>query len=306
MKKVLILFFLTFLYFGTKSCNAQAYDSLAIEGAHWIITGNDATTLWMDTCYGYKIEGDTFINTLHYKKVYRLYFHADYSSGVPEWNPPLQIENIVLFGAVREENQKVYAIQFVPDYFAFNCTINSEFLFYDLNVQVGDTLCKEGNCNMCIIYTNTSVVEYIVPSSFLPGHKEIQTSDWHFFFEGVGNDKGLFETAFNSVSGGVITGIADYCIGSDANCGLLTYQDEIKNSFNIPVIYGQDNSVKIDLSQITQPVNIEVFSVDGKRVTAFEKVTTPFVEIKMNWFSAGIFFIKITGNQFAVTKKLIN
>lgn len=198
------------------SLKAQDYTPLVIEQATWqiiAIDGNDYNP------FGYTIEGDTTIESVAYKKVYYLDLYPD------TFSVDYAIEDRWIFGALREDtaSRKVYSIIFEETWEGY-CTLGSEFELYDFSKNLGDTL------EHCLVFAGQdypfvidSVDQEEVWGLNRTHFRTSQYSVEESLIEGIGYQGGLFVGARHlptTADRGVI--LYDYCVGSAADCGLLS------------------------------------------------------------------------------------
>jgi len=197
------------LFFISISTFSQQYNSLVIENAQWRILYDDDATPWPDAMQGWLLRGDTVLNDHQYKKLYRRIFE-DPSSNI--------IITQYLYGFLREdiENKVVFALESE----SLGCdTLDQEYILFDFSYEVGDTsqLCiHTEQLGYCILldthYTNIygadrKIFEFCNSSSA--------------FIEGIGHDQGLLESPVINISGGGITSLFEYCVGTDEECNVL-------------------------------------------------------------------------------------
>lgn len=135
-KKIFVL-----LFFALFSKNGFAqYQPMVVDSALWIIEHQDLSLPVPDNYYGYYILGDTVVNSINYKKVYGITFLNTF----PNWTQPFQFTGMGLFGFIREDMKQVYALTPFP---LMMCPPNNEYLLYDFNYNIGDTihLCLDAN-----------------------------------------------------------------------------------------------------------------------------------------------------------------
>ena len=136
MKK---LFFSSLLCWFFSALPAQDYIPLVQEQATWIMHHYGEV---FQHLYGYRIEGDTLIDNVAYKKVYRLSFHHSPPPNI-YLGPPYKKSGQILFGAIREDltERKVYARLFEQTDLESRCTDpGAEKLWHDFSLTFGDTL----------------------------------------------------------------------------------------------------------------------------------------------------------------------
>lgn len=135
------------------------------------------------------------------------------------------IEDRWLFGVLREDTaaRKVYTIIFDETWGDF-CTIGSEIELYDFSKGIGDTISN------CLTFPDIEY-QYIIDAIDQEevwglNRTHIQTSQYGIeesLIEGIGYSGGLFVAAIylpTTADRGVI--LYDYCVGSTADCGLLS------------------------------------------------------------------------------------
>ncbi len=94
--------------FSTKRLIAQNYKPLAVDGVHWIIVVDEDETIFpVDQLYEYYCQGDTIVNDILYKKIYKRDLEVT-QSGPPF--TPVSVYQIA--GFIREDttSKKVYAM----------------------------------------------------------------------------------------------------------------------------------------------------------------------------------------------------
>ena len=121
IKTILVL-----LLFAAGTAKAQDYLPVVKDNAEWNIMWQ-STSSWptIQVTESLRIDGDTIVNDMHYKKVMRLL-----SSEGPHW--PGNTEEHELYGLIREE----------PEGKVFYQPINQDtvYLLYDFNMNVNDTV----------------------------------------------------------------------------------------------------------------------------------------------------------------------
>ncbi|MCB2208020.1 MAG: T9SS type A sorting domain-containing protein [Bacteroidetes bacterium] len=170
---------------------AQEYVPLAVDGAHWIIEYDHIDTFDpIDALWEYYASGDTMINNLNYKKIYKR------DLIVTLYGPPFEANgHYELYGFIRDDslNKKVYAIN-LYDNSAIECPINEEFLLFDFSLNEGDT------ADLCIMPYGDDIIQniqYVEAYGFytycynLVGYISAGS-----ICEGIGSSYGLFEEMF--------------------------------------------------------------------------------------------------------------
>ena len=213
---------LILIYFPNIGFNQQ-YQELVIENANWLIAYFD-DKVGIDP-FGFKINGDTIVNNITYKKVYKLDLFPN------EMNGPYSIENKYLYSLIREDVQsrKVYTMPFEL-YGGQTCAINEEILLYDFSKEIGDTL------NECINIQeaeNPIIIESIDTINIWGSDRRrmINTmGEGDQLIEGIGYKDGLYiEGRFYWQTLNWGRYLYGYCIGTDEECGLLTSIKRMEN-----------------------------------------------------------------------------
>lgn len=117
---------------------AQEYRPTAVEGANWVHTNTRASGV---ENYSYVIElaGDTVVDNIEYKKVYRRNMYFDWLDRYvfrPE--PPYNVSNQKRFiGMVRDDTA---SRQLFGRYFLEGNSLSADVMLHDFSLGVGDTL----------------------------------------------------------------------------------------------------------------------------------------------------------------------
>jgi hypothetical protein len=265
-----LIFTSVFIFFANGLTHAQkySYKPLALDGAHWLCgLHDDNNPPWATTdFYQYVVRGDTIVNDIAYKKVYYRELTDQY---------PYLIEYEVLAGLVRDDtiNQKVYAINFNFSNL-WDCPENAEFLLYNFDLGIGDTM------NICIVLGNDIIDN--INYEFLYGVERKVLYFWeNQYIEGIGSNYGVFEWGGGSKvdEKGWWFNLFDYCLGTDEECG---YQwvgiDENKETpwFSIyPNPLSGNTLTLVPQTPITQPLDVKLYDITGREVYQqhFEKLT---------------------------------
>jgi hypothetical protein len=214
MKKLLFFWSLTL---STCTLSAQDYIPLMQEQATWVIWQWCGVSLECCDLFGYRIEGDTMIEGTAYKKVYRLEFFIDQYP----FNP-YRKSGQVLFGAIREDldERRVYARIFESGWVGWYCNDpGPEKLWYDFSLEVGDTLPS------CIHIWTSPINAIDTAFSFGEDRRRwsvIGEAGYVYQVEGLGTGTGLFDPEFGAPQSGESSyTLEHYCIGSEADCGII-------------------------------------------------------------------------------------
>lgn len=155
MKKNLLFFFVLFTFFANGQ--TSIYRPFPTNNGNWIYQYYDDFGNPTSTFNQYTLNGDTTFSSINYKKIYTLTGYA---------------------GAIRESSKIVY---FVPD------TSSSEFVLYDFNLIVGDTIFSPYGGAVCS--NDTAVVQYedsvLVSDGY---HRRLWLSSFSRWIEGIGSE----------------------------------------------------------------------------------------------------------------------
>ena len=185
MKKTLILLLCAI------TMNVMAYTPIVVEGYRWNVVNrnamlDNAQTVIYQT-YSEKIEGDTVINNVTYKKLWR--------------STDSELANYELIGLVREdvENQKVWA--YVGD---------KEYLIYDFACKVGDTITTLKSLQSAKIKIEEAelTIKAIEEIEDLNGVKynkytaTLENESEIVYYERFGSENGWYSRSYDDVTGG--------------------------------------------------------------------------------------------------------
>lgn len=185
MKKIM-LFIITVINLLSPSdqVSAQEYKPLAVDGAHWIIAFHNEQTIFpIDGLWEYYCNGDTSINSIVYKKIYKRDLE------VTQDGPPFTgSSSYQIAGFIRDDTstKKVYAIDWVTEFFD-NCPNGEEHLLFDFSLVVGDST---DFCLYPVIQHEITSIQYL--NIYNQEVKSFFTNT-DYFYEGIGSDYGLFE-----------------------------------------------------------------------------------------------------------------
>ena len=185
MKKTLILLLCAI------TMNVMAYTPIVVEGYRWNVVNrnamlDNAQTVIYQT-YSEKIEGDTVINNVTYKKLWR--------------STDAELANYESIGLVREdmENQKVWA--YVGD---------KEYLIYDFACKVGDTITtlkslQSAQFEIEEIELTIKAIEEIEDLNGVKYNKYTATLENEseiVYYERFGSENGWYSRSYDDVTGG--------------------------------------------------------------------------------------------------------
>lgn len=233
---------------------------MALEGAHWWVENDYEQFPWtVFDHYQYVIRGDSVVNNIPYKKV----FYRDLQD-----NYPYYIENEILAGMIRDDtiNQKVYVIDLSFNNL-FSCPKNEEFLLYNFDVSLGDTL------NWCLFldYWGSITVSSVEYELIYGVERKVVNNVW-VGIEGIGSYFGIFEFGMGSKNADYSKGwsyqLIDYCLGTDQECGCQWVGIEEKNinpGFKVyPNPVTSNTITLVSQIKITDPLDIKLYDINGR------------------------------------------
>lgn len=263
-----------FLLFASIPCSfAQAYQPMAVEGAHWIMFSDGGH-------HAFAVRGDTMLGNQAYKKL----FYQDLENDLILIPPYLAGEEY-LWGVLRDDPQerKVYVIAFEPydpqtglvD-FSYKCPLFEEQVLYDFSATIGDTIAH------CLGQTNFPGIDlplgWVVDSI---GNEVVYGADRRtlysnnndlvpLIYEGVGSRHGLLGgisvwSGCNDEGCGFM--LQEYCVGTDAECSIISSNKDIlfpDTPFRLfPNPANQEVQISIT-SPIAETLEICIFNVLGQ------------------------------------------
>jgi hypothetical protein len=280
MKTILIIPFLLFSIL-VKS-QSSIYHPFPTTTAHWVyqyFNDNHQATGW----YGsYSITGDTIISGKTYKKI----------SGCDGVNYACNS------GGIRDSNKVIY---FRPD------TSINEYVLYDFNLQLGDTLFHPFGGAVC---SNDTVIVWNIDSVLCSDdyHRKLYLSSYATWMEGIGSDAYLLRpTDILCVSGNDIL----ECMITDSG---FSYPSGI-GSCIAAVSTNPISEILISISPIPSNERIEikssvhyselrVFNLFGQE--QFVSKTSAVAEtFDISFLSKGIYFFQFQFENGIVLKKFI-
>ncbi len=166
------------------------------------ISTTDSSDIWMDmnsctnmSCFDaytnrYTIEGDTMIGSYQYSKVYIKTKHQ-HGSDQSQWCSEYVNYYEYFYGGIRESGKKIYV---TPNSFG-----PGEYLAYDFNLSIGDTLpSPDGNPSAPAYERIINTIDSVLV--FGDYRKRYTANNNHYVIEGIGASSGLFNPMVYSPS----------------------------------------------------------------------------------------------------------
>lgn len=273
---------------------AQDYMPMAKEGAHWVVAKNYDEGMLIEYLWEYHINGDSTINNLDYKKVYK----RDLVPTMEE--PPFTpLGGYEFYALIRDDEteRKVYAIQY--DEWS-NCPENEEYLMFDFSLSLGDMI------NFCtyVGYGNEESISDIAEEERMGVTTIVYTSDVDLqFYEGLGSENGLFEDIFVPFKAAKMPSVPflyKYCPDNE-NCNLFV---GIVNAPKIPQeLHLYPNPAKdfifFELPQNTKQNILVISDVYGKEIARLHlKGNGSSYKWDCSRVSAGLYFYQTKIDQY--------
>ncbi|MEM9549501.1 MAG: T9SS type A sorting domain-containing protein [Bacteroidota bacterium] len=262
------------------SFNAQDYQEMVVEGATWINTYPTAGNI--DDYFVYRLNGDTVVNNITYKKLH----FQDFEIGDDDILRVLPTG--VPYALLREdvEERKVYSI-LLDEFELFEGIdlqdfemsrlqgeFENEYLLYDYSLEVGDEIEAEYETSIFRIDTldrfNYTVLNYLL-------------SPDAEYYERIGNPFTLFHPYQIFYIAGKASAVVHYCGGESPDCEYLTEplsNNEIyKNELQIfPNPASSYVNFILDGSSLEQ---IELFASDGRLLQSINVMSSKEIRVDL-------------------------
>jgi len=245
----------------------------------------------------YQLNGDTLIGNINYFNVLVTEIYTIiYQSGST-------IINDLHYYAdpIREENNAIYA---------FNRIKNEEYLLYDFNLAIGDTI-KTGSCLKNNVIRIDSVYLGLEPRKrfHLPG------PDFSTLIEGIGSTWGFYYQACNDYLPPGPQKLQCYC--QDGNCiqfdptydcnSLITKTEDIP-FYNVAITPNPfQDEIKVQYETVpNELLSLSIVDPMGKMILGrMLNSSEPFEIIKVTDLPPGIYFIHIHNKKAGTIKKMV-
>lgn len=275
------------------------YTPLVVENATWILFSgyNDFTII---DYWAYKIEGDTTINNIDYKK---LYYYEIEKTGTAKF----QIVNRRIGGYLREDlsARKVYGRNLITlqDVNGVNdCFVEGEGLMFDFNKKLGDNF-EDCHSTLGFEEDDYKIAKDTILEIFGQHRRVFKNKGFIELIEGVGYNDGLFLVPTDFVAAGYGYGLVDYCIGTNFSCNLLT-NTETPIAQKITIFPNPTTDfIQIQLSQPLK-ATVQLKTVAGQILseTAFNGLTH---EIMVRDMPKGVYYLHLQAEEGYLVRKVI-
>jgi len=294
------LTFFLFLFLNYSNLSSQDYVPMAVDSATWLLASTHEVPQFSEFAV-LRIEGDTIINDISYSKIY----HYDYQIEI-------SLNSRKLFGLIRDNvnERKVYGGIINEMQNGFETFLNpnaqcdwgdgnsfNEHLLYNFNVIIGDTI------NSCMISNQAVITEIDTIDRQGFQRRNLRLDDnFTIMTEGIGTCIGIFKGKECYFTGwGSSYALVKYCVGSFANCSLLTSAKEIHLLDQIEV---SPNPVSnnLNISGLSTKCKLSLFDIRGKFIDSFINLNL----IDMSIYNPGLYILMIWDESGKIyTEKVI-
>ena len=318
MKHLIIILFISL--FGVAGFSQHAYQPMVVEGATWVDEFQPSTNSAVYLLY--KIEGDTLVDGLKYKKVYRYQ-----ASKIRNSKVIIQGDKLWLHSVFREDsaNRVVYARNI---FFHWNnCEPDTDYVLYDFSLDKGDLF---HDCAMPDLFEGDSIirVDYQAATGVL--FNQIETGELadslqvflgkggkftfkgqRNYIEGIGLETGLFANVEDRTT--QLDGYDLYCYCRDSSCQnvikLTTSVDGVREVTNIVTISPNPAShhINLKLNPFIQIENISLLSIEGKATKSWNAlvVTDGKAELDIRSIQPGIYILRLATRDHRIFHKKV-
>lgn len=306
------IFIIVLLYLPVNHLFAQ-YIPMVEEGKFWIyIEHSNYDFPSPESGHAITFLGDTTINSLNYKKVYKLKLKGAHCPDVNEypcWNfdTPYQTEEKKLISFIREDTteKKVYNL---PNSSMFCET--EEHLIYDFSLSFGDSLnhCIYDFINANDIYaTDWGTVESLDTIQRYGIDRPAIISYGIFYWQGLPPEGDVeiyqgFGLEFYGIFHEKLTFIRDYCEGQIEQCELILSESSLEKNQPIKIFPNPSTGI-FQISLEEEKIEfIKVYSLLGELKSEFKNTNN----IDVGGYPKGFYFLEIiTKDNERIVKKIL-
>ncbi len=293
----------------SKIPNAQEYHPFPEENAFWTV--DEFVGINWREVYVYTIKGDTIINDLNYKKIYKL-------NDIPKRPDTLWILHSFMRQDV--ENKKVF---FIRHYLGEN----TEKLGYDFNVTIGDTVMlpafdyqNSGDSIFKVAEPTFDSIQlhngeyrniyFFIPIPILPGSLSL------YVVEGVGEQRTPFpnllfydpfhqsELICHRVNGVYLYGSSPYPDACDFTVNIEEIQEKNQvECYPNPI----SDMMTVFVPESDEFMAIKIFDLNGRCILTKQQIpfSNSHATFRLNGIPEGIYILQIHTNKSAYYSKII-
>lgn len=286
------------------------YVPFAEEDKFWIYLNYDAANQDIPkriSGHAITLLGDTTINALAYKKVYRLNLKGGHNcppADQPCWDfdYPYQTESTSLDGFIREDiaEKKVYYLN--------NTDASEEDVLFDFSLEVGDTVNNHVYESIWAKITNTFPGGIVDSTKLVETHGQLRNSIFTYGYytiiglpyempivisEGLGyKDFGIFYKPQSE--------FVDYCEGDKQQCNLLLSNEVIAAKQDIKIYPNPSHGI-FNIETKSKVTKLRLYSMLGQLKLETESTD----KIDLSHVENGMYFIEINTANDARYFKMI-
>jgi len=276
------------------------YAPLVLENATWIMV-NSTDDFRTNTYFANKIQGDTIVNQINYKKVY--YYELEAKT-----NSSYQLINQTLVAVFREDipNRKVYGLFFDRIPAACNSNNQEEVLIFDFSKRIGDRLNE--SCHALLTgatqdFLSDTITKDTIIENYGQPRRVLFTPRHGNLMEGIGFDRGLFlaPTTFINTEHGHF--LIDYCRDINFNCNIITsVSDPLTQTVRI-FPNPANTFIQVEFNQLFDG-QVELKSIAGQTmyIADFKNDTH---EIRVIDFPKGVYFLHLQSESEYFVQKIL-
>lgn len=251
----------------------------------------------VDYTFSEFLQGDTTINNYIYHKIYMsgyVHEHCQFGNFVNNWN----YFNNVYEGAYRQDTllKKIF--------FYYS---NTEWLLYDFNLNVGDTLFGYQRCGEVV----SSIDSVLIGNNYRKRFNLSNTFTPHSIIEGIGSTAGLlgqhcsFEY-FSYLTCFVQNGQTLYP-DTITNCQLITQVKEVK--FTAPFSISPNpfsTHATLQTDKLFTNATLTIYNSFGQQVKQLKNISGNTITLHRDNLPGGLYFLRMTQeDQTFTAEKLV-
>lgn len=305
MKRNLLI--IAFALLCCSQAKTQDYRPMAVEEAHWVVYSLDGISPYdlVTGAWEYYCHGDTTINQITYKKIYRRYLEIPESYYSPRPFYPISPYTLVALMRDDIETRKVYAIILEEDIHTA-CMLNEEVVLYEFPLNAGEQV------DFCILNgTGIDPFVYEIYEDQLWGetvkaYRFVSLIYSVRYYESIGTDNGPFEKfIFAYGKFYYITYLRYYCIDCDDQFVVATEDYEATPADTKLIPNPASETVRIQFSQPELVTSFQICNLYGNVVHTQETNTTTEYTLDISKLAAGVYLVYFYNqNHVLEVKKL--
>lgn len=305
-QKLMIVILTSVLLVSSRVSNSQV-NAYFINNPVWQTTSSCAAPYpcIQNETYNYYTNGDTIFNSVVFKKIYK----KGYGSYSWFGNPPAACSGSYHYNHtfpsyfIRSIGKQMYLRQL---------TDTVEYLLYDFNLAVGDTLPLSYN-NFATDIRVTAIDSFYTSSGYRKRF-ELTGNTWaQYLLEGIGHSKGLVEplniplecgynlSCFSLNDTAYFPGIGQSC---NLSVGLISYKNNIPH-FVFPNPF--KSYTTFHFSSFINNVELNIYNIYGQCIKTIKNISGDKIKIEREDLCTGLYFYELIQNskQIATGKLMV-